>query len=196
MQLLLASSSPYRRQLLSQLKLPFVYAAPDIDESPQACETPEHYVKRLAIIKAQALRGQFPEHWIIGSDQCCLVNGKITGKPLTIERAIAQLQASSGQKVRFLTGLCVLAPDGSWQSIVEEFAVHFRQLTHEEIALYVQAEQPLDCAGSFKVEGLGIHLFERLEGRDPNTLIGLPLLALLDMLRAAGFSPLHLIQTH
>ncbi len=194
MQLLLASSSPYRRQLLSQLKLPFVYAAPDIDESPNASETPEHYVERLAIAKAQALRVRYPAHWIIGSDQCCLVNGKITGKPLTSERAIAQLQASSGQKVRFLTGLCVLAPDGAWQSTVEEFAVHFRPLTDEEIALYVQAEQPLDCAGSFKVEGLGIHLFERLEGRDPNTLIGLPLLALLDMLRAAGFSPLHHIQ--
>lgn len=196
MQLLLASSSPYRRQLLSQLKLPFTYASPDIDESPLAHEPPEHYVKRLAIAKAQALRDQYPEHWIIGCDQCCLLNGKITGKPLTFERAITQLQASSGKKIRFLTGLCLLAPDGSLQSGLEEFAVHFRLLTHEEITLYVQAEQPLDCAGSFKVEGLGIHLFERLEGRDPNSLIGLPLLALLDMLRAAGFSPLHLIRAH
>lgn len=194
MKLLLASSSRYRRELLQRLRIPFDWAAPDIDESAYANENPQQYVERLAIEKAQALQAQFPDHWIIGSDQSCVINQQIVGKPHSSEKAIAQLSACSGKTVSFYTGLCLLAPDGSYQSLVEPFHVHFRELSAEEIKTYIELEQPLDCAGSFKVEGLGINLFERLEGRDSNSLVGLPLIALLDMLRAAGFNPLQLAQ--
>lgn len=190
MRLLLASSSVYRRQLLQQLGIPFDYAAPNIDETQLQDETPQDYVKRLAIAKAQALRQQFPMHWIIGSDQCCVVNGQITGKPLTVERAIAQLSLCNGRSVEFFTGLSLLSPEGEVLSLVEPFTVHFRELTLEEITRYIEREQPLDCAGSFKVEGLGIHLFKQLQGRDPNALIGLPLIGLLDLMREAGIKPL------
>jgi MAF protein len=191
MKLLLASSSPYRRQLLQQLQLPFDYLAPDIDESPLIDESPRAYVKRLAQAKATALVDSHPRHWIIGSDQTCVVNGEIVGKPGNRERAIAQLQACSGQCVDFYTGLALYRPeDGRCFSLVEPFTVHFRSLSHEEIEHYVDLEQPFDCAGSFKVEGLGIHLFENLEGRDYNSLIGLPLIALCNLMRQAGLSPL------
>lgn len=192
MKLLLASSSPYRQQLLKRLRIPFDTASPNVDESMLANETPEAYVKRLAISKAQALRTDWSEHWIIGSDQCCVINEKIVGKPHTIEKAVKQLQSCSGQKVTFYTGLCLAAPDGSLQALVEPFTVHFRELTLVEIERYVALEQPLDCAGSFKVEGLGINLFSSLNGRDPNSLMGLPLIALLEMFRQAGFNPLEL----
>lgn len=192
MKLLLASSSPYRQQLLKRLRIPFGTASPNVDESMLANETPEAYVKRLAISKAQALRTDWSEHWIIGSDQCCVIDEKIVGKPHTIEKAVKQLQSCSGQKVTFYTGLCLAAPDGSLQALVEPFTVHFRELTLVEIERYVALEQPLDCAGSFKVEGLGINLFSSLDGRDPNSLIGLPLIALLEMLRQAGLNPLEL----
>lgn len=192
MKLLLASSSPYRQQLLKRLRIPFDTDSPNVDESMHANETPEAYVKRLAISKAQALRTDWSEHWIIGSDQCCVIDEKIVGKPHTIEKAVKQLQSCSGQKVTFYTGLCLAAPDGSLQALVEPFTVHFRELTLVEIERYVALEQPLDCAGSFKVEGLGISLFSSLNGRDPNSLMGLPLIALLEMFRQAGFNPLDL----
>lgn len=192
MKLLLASSSPYRQQLLKRLRIPFDTASPNVDESMHANETPEAYVKRLAISKAQALRTDWSEHWIIGSDQCCVINEKIVGKPHTTEKAVEQLQSCSGQKVTFYTGLCLAAPDGSLQALVEPFTAHFRELTLVEIERYVALEQPLDCAGSFKVEGLGISLFSSLNGRDPNSLMGLPLIALLEMFRQAGFNPLDL----
>lgn len=192
MKLLLASSSPYRQQLLKRLRIPFDTDSPNVDESMHTNETPEAYVKRLAISKAQALRTDWSEHWIIGSDQCCVINEKIVGKPHTIEKAVKQLQSCSGQKVTFYTGLCLAAPDGSLQALVEPFTVHFRELTLVEIERYVALEQPLDCAGSFKVEGLGINLFSSLNGRDHNSLMGLPLIALLEMFRQAGFNPLEL----
>lgn len=192
MKLLLASSSVYRQQLLKRLGIPFDTASPNVDESMQANEAPEDYVKRLAIRKAQALRADWPEHWIIGSDQCCVINESIVGKPHTTEKAIAQLQSCSGKKVTFYTGLCLSAPDGSLKALVEPFNVQFRQLSLEEIQRYVTLEQPLDCAGSFKVEGLGINLFSSLDGRDPNSLMGLPLIALLEMFRQAGLNPLEL----
>src|SRR5690554_2691372 len=128
MKLLLASSSPYRQQLLKRLRIPFDTASPNVDESMLANETPEAYVKRLAISKAQALRTDWSEHWIIGSDQCCVINEKIVGKPHTTEKAVKQLQSCSGQKVTFYTGLCLAAPDGSLQALVEPFTVHFREI--------------------------------------------------------------------
>jgi len=185
--LLLASSSKYRRSLLEKLHLKFECASPDIDETPQQGESPQAYVERLSIEKAKALAAQYPDYLIIGSDQCAVLNGEIIGKSHTTENAFKQLKNSSGQKVSFLTGLCLYdASEGSYQSLVEPFHVHFRELTDEQIHSYIRLEQPLDCAGSFKSEGLGICLFEKLEGRDPNALVGLPLIALTDLLNKQG----------
>lgn len=190
--LLLASSSPYRRELLERLGLPFETASPDIDESPRPDESPEQLAMRLADSKARALANRYPQHWIIGSDQvACLPDGTLLAKPGNHEQAISQLQRSSGVTVQFLTGLTLLDPstDRS-QTHCERFAVQFRDLTAEEIEGYVHKEQPYDCAGSFRMEGLGIALFKAMEGRDPNSLIGLPLIALNDMLRNWELNPL------
>ncbi len=185
--LVLASSSAYRRALLEKLGMPFVVASPTIDETPQHDETPRALVARLAAEKASALASQFPRSWIIGSDQVACLDGKILGKPGNMENACTQLTACSGRRVEFLTGLCLLNSDsGDAQTIVEPFAVAFRQLGDEQIRHYLEREQPFDCAGSFKAEGLGIALFERLEGDDPNALIGLPLIRLVTMLQQAG----------
>lgn len=189
--LLLASTSPFRQALLNKLGLPFITAAPDVDETPHPNESAPALVQRLAVAKAQALATRYPHHWIIGSDQVCVINGAITGKPHTVENARAQLRAASGQSVTFYTGLALYSPRANQlMQCCEPFIVHFRNLTDEEIIGYVNKEQPLQCAGSFKSEGLGICLFDRLEGRDPNTLVGLPLIALSGMLRAAGINPL------
>jgi MAF protein len=187
--LLLASSSQYRRALLEKLHLTFDSASPGIDETPLKDETPQDYVERLSIEKAKALASRYPDHLIIGSDQCAVLNGEIIGKPHTIEKAQQQLRNSSGNTVTFLTGLCLYdATQGSYQSLVEPFHVHFRHLTDQQINNYIELEQPLDCAGSFKSEGLGICLFEKLEGRDPNALVGLPLIGLTDLLHNANIS--------
>lgn len=189
--LLLASTSPYRKMLLEKLQLPFDCAAPQVDETPLPGESAEALVLRLATAKAQALALAYPEHLIIGSDQVCVIDGSITGKPHTEENARAQLRQASGQAVTFYTGLALYnGRSKQLQALCEPFHVHFRALSEAEIAAYVRLEQPLNCAGSFKSEGLGIALFDRLEGRDPNTLIGLPLIALLEMLRAEGINPL------
>ena len=189
--ILLASSSTYRRQLLEKLQLPFECASPEIDESIQLNEDPRQYVERLAIEKAKALQIEFSNHIIIGIDQCAVlkiqddVDGKqhILGKPHTIENAVQQLTDCSGKQVTFLTGLCCLnSRTGKLLSLVEPFTVHFRELTEAQIRRYIEQEMPLDCAGSFKSEGIGIRLFSALEGRDPNTLVGLPLIALVDLL--------------
>lgn len=189
--ILLASTSSYRRALLEKLNLEFSCAAPNIDESPYADESPETLVKRLAEAKARALMLSHPNHLIIGSDQVCAIDGKITGKPHTFENAERQLRAASGKVVTFYTGLSLL--DSRTQqaaTLCEPFEVSFRALSDEEISNYLEMEQPYDCAGSFKCEGLGISLFSQLNGRDPNTLIGLPLIALLELLRAKGVNPL------
>ncbi|ASM24526.1 MULTISPECIES: Maf family protein [Serratia] len=189
--LLLASTSPYRKMLLEKLQLPFDCAAPQVDETPLPGESAEALVLRLATAKAQALALAYPEHLIIGSDQVCVIDGSITGKPHTEVNARAQLRQASGQAVTFYTGLALYnGRSKQLQALCEPFHVHFRALSEAEIAAYVRLEQPLNCAGSFKSEGLGIALFDRLEGRDPNTLIGLPLIALLAMLRAEGINPL------
>jgi MAF protein len=190
--LILGSSSPYRRGLLQRLGLPFDCASPDIDESPLPNESPAARAERLAIQKAQALAKDFPAHLIIGSDQVAALDDehgheKHLGKPGNRDNAIAQLSSASGKTMRFHTGLCLLnSQTGDYQSLVEPFAVQFRRLTDDEIARYVDSEKPFDCAGSFKSEGLGITLFEGFDGRDPNALIGLPLIALCGMLRNLG----------
>ncbi len=189
--IVLASSSPFRRALLEKLMLPFLTAAPDIDESPLRGESPRDMVLRLSAGKAAALRRQYDQHLIIGSDQCCVLGNDITGKPHSRENAIKQLRRASGRRVTFYTGLVLLnSRTGRLQQTVEPFQVTFRSLTESEIEGYVDAEQPLNCAGSFKCEGLGITLFNSLDGRDPNSLIGLPLIALAAMLRNEGINPL------
>ncbi len=189
--LVLASTSPFRKSLLEKLGMPFITAAPEVDESAQLDESATDLVMRLAAAKAQALAETYPDHLIIGSDQVCVIDGKITGKPHTADNAHQQLRQASGHSVIFYTGLALYdSHSQQLQVICEPFNVDFRTLTEEEIVNYVAKEQPLNCAGSFKSEGLGIMLFDRLSGRDPNTLVGLPLIALCEMLRAAGIDPL------
>ncbi|XQW86632.1 Maf family protein [Thalassotalea piscium] len=181
--LVLGSTSPFRRSLLEKLNLPFVTAKPNIDETPLDNETPIALVERLAIEKAKAVALEYPKALIIGSDQVAVCEGEILGKPHTIEKAIEQLSMFSGKCITFYTGLCVYDSENKVaKSLVEPFHVHFKTLTKESITHYVNAELPLKCAGSFKSEGLGICLFDRLEGDDPNSLIGLPLIKLTALL--------------
>jgi MAF protein len=190
-ELILASTSPYRKLLLEKLELPFECAAPEVDELPLPGETPRSLVLRLAQAKAQALAERYPHHLIIGSDQVCVLDGEITGKPHTEENACLQLRKASGNVVTFYTGLALYnSANGQLQTECEPFDVHFRHLSEQEINVYIRKESPLNCAGSFKSEGLGIALFDRLEGRDPNTLVGLPLIALSKMLRRENLNPL------
>lgn len=185
--LVLASSSPYRRELLNRLRQPFEWAAPSIDEARRPDESAEALVRRLAREKAQALAGRFASHLIIGSDQVAVLDGRILGKPHDYQRAHAQLSAASGRSVSFLTGLALLdSRDGSCQVDCVPYTVHFRTLSAEQIERYLKAEEPYDCAGSFKAEGLGISLFRSTEGADVNSLIGLPLIRLVEMLDVAG----------
>ncbi len=187
--LVLASSSPYRRELLSRLRLPFTWSAPQIDESRHAGEEAEALVRRLSLEKAQALSASHPQHLIIGSDQVAVLGTQILGKPHTLERAREQLLTASGNSVTFLTGLTLLdSATGQQQTDCVPFTVHFRTLSDAQIMRYLTAEQPFDCAGSFKAEGLGISLFRSTEGSDSNSLIGLPLIRLVDMLQARGIS--------
>jgi MAF protein len=185
--LLLASSSPYRRELLERLRLPFVCASPDIDESHRPQESAIALVKRLAQEKAMALAARFPHHLIIGSDQVAVLGEQILGKPHTFERALEQLSASSGKSVSFLTGLALYnSQTGHCQVDCVPFTVHMRELSAPRISRYLHAEQPYDCAGSFKAEGLGVSLFRSTEGPDATSLIGLPLIRLVDMLAEQG----------
>ncbi|MGF1698855.1 Maf-like protein [Photobacterium makurazakiensis] len=189
--LLLASTSPFRKELLNKLRLSFDTAKPQTDETPLIDESAQALVCRLAESKALACAPAHPNHLIIGSDQVCVINDRIIGKPHTVEKACEQLKAASGQTVTFYTGLCLYnAATQTSEIICEPFHVTFRELSDDEIRRYVEREQPLNCAGSFMCEGLGIALFEKLEGRDPNTLIGLPLIALCEMLSKQGVSVL------
>ncbi|WP_407330616.1 Maf family protein [Enterovibrio sp. 27052020O] len=188
----LASGSKYRQMLLEKLGIAFKSHSPDIDEAAFADESPEELVKRLSYEKALACRDAYPNALIIGSDQVCVIDGRILGKPHTHKRAVEQLKAASGKHVTFYTGLTLLnSKSGDAQTDVEPFHVYFRSLTDSEIDNYVRREQPLDCAGSFKCESLGIALFNKLEGRDPNTLVGLPLIRLCEMFRAEGYEVLN-----
>jgi septum formation protein len=186
--IVLASTSPFRRELLSRLALPFETAAPDIDETRHTHEPPLDMVRRLSEAKARA---GAPAHnaLVIGSDQVATVGDEVLGKPGTHERAVAQLRHLSGRSISFLTGLCLLnTATDEMQVDVIPFRVHFRTLDDEQIERYLCHDQPYNCAGSFKSEGLGITLFERMEGDDPTALVGLPLIRLTDMLARAGLS--------
>jgi MAF protein len=189
--ILLASSSTYRRQLLSKLGVNFDWESPDIDESPLTDEPPDALVQRLAKAKACHLANHYPNYLIIGSDQVATIDNQTLGKPHTYENAFAQLASFRNRTVTFMTGLCLFNPlTNNCQSSVEHYKVRFRNLTDTQIKNYLHREQPYDCAGSFKSEGLGICLFEQLEGEDFNTLIGLPLIALTRMLANEGMDPL------
>jgi septum formation protein len=185
--LILASTSPYRKSLLAKLGLAFEVVAPHVDETAQDRESPEQLVARLAEAKAKAVARNFPAALIIGSDQVAVVDGQIVGKPHTHEKAAMQLKRAAGKRIAFLTGVCLYnSKSGRSQTDVVPFYVVLRPLTDLQIQHYLQQEQPYDCAGGFKAEGLGIALFERLEGTDPNTLIGLPLIRLIQMLENEG----------
>lgn len=185
--IVLASTSPFRRELLARLGLPFHVASPEVDEARLPTEGPEALVTRLAEAKARAVGAQHPGALVIGSDQVACIDGAILGKPGDRERAIGQLAQAAGRVVVFYTGLCLLdTRTGQAEVICEPFRVYFRALTPRQIAGYVDRERPFHCAGSFKSEALGIALFNRLEGDDPNALIGLPLIRLTAMLGRAG----------
>jgi MAF protein len=187
--LVLASTSAFRRQLLQKLALPFRTVAPDVDERPFDGESAAALVERLAIAKAEAVARRHPDTLVIGSDQVAALDGRILGKPGDRDRAIEQLAAVAGRSVTFLTGLSLVnSTTGRVQQAVESFTVRFRPLGTDEIARYVDHEEPFDCAGSFKSEGYGITLFESLSGDDPNTLVGLPLIRLVAMLRDEGIA--------
>jgi septum formation protein len=185
--LVLASTSAFRRALLERLEIPFTTATPNVDETMQPEETPRDLVLRLALAKARSVAPSHPNALVIGSDQVACLDGRLLGKPGDRARAIEQLTHSSGREVVFHTGLCLLnTSTRRAQSHCEPFRVHFRTLTREQIEGYVDRERPFSCAGSFKSEGLGIALFERLEGNDPNALVGLPLIVLIRMLESEG----------
>lgn len=185
--LVLASSSPYRRELLQRLQLPFVWQNPNVDEQIRTGEEAGMLVQRLAVAKAGALRNQFLQHLIIGSDQVAVLDGQILGKPGNMLAAHEQLRAASGRSLVFYTGLCLLdSHSGDLQVDCVPFTVHFRELSDGQIHRYLEKERPFNCAGSFKSEGLGISLFRATEGEDATALVGLPLIRLCDMLGQAG----------
>jgi len=185
--LILGSSSPYRRELLGRFQLPFSVAVPDVDESPRLGEPPAALAQRLALAKAQAVALQHPQALVIGSDQVAELKGQALGKPGSHARARAQLQAMSGQSVHFHTAVALFCLDSGYSaSALAQVRVQFRVLQDDEIERYLLAEQPYDCAGSAKSEGLGIALLERIESDDPTALIGLPLIHTARLLRGAG----------
>ena len=193
MQIVLASTSPYRKSLLEKIIPEFECASPNVDETPVADESAESLAYRLAEAKAQAVAQQrINEHTlVIGSDQVAAVDDVILGKPGSVEGAIKQLTLCSGKKVTFYTGLSLVnTKSQNCTTVVDTFSVVFRKLSHLQIVNYINREQPLNCAGSFKSEGLGVTLFESMEGKDPNTLIGLPLIELTRLLESQGYDVL------
>ena len=183
-QIILASTSPFRKAILEKLAIPFICRSPDINETALNNENAEQLVQRLATEKAKAVAKEFNNGFIIGSDQVAIIDSQILGKPHTHANAVKQLQLSSGKTVRFLNGLCLLnAATGEHKTVLEPFNVHFKQLTQQQISNYLHLEKPYKCAGSFKSEAAGIALFERLEGNDPNSLIGLPLIRLIELFK-------------
>jgi len=189
MKLILASSSPFRRELLARLMIPFDVVIPDVDETPLPGESPIQLVERLAVSKARVVAEKNPEALVIGSDQVAVHDGVIVGKPYTHERAVEQLRTASGKTISLHTGLALInSASGRVQSEVVPFRVLFRTLTEERIENYLRKEQPYHCAGSVKSEGLGVALLERFEGEDPATLIGLPLIRLVRMLENEGMT--------
>jgi len=189
MKIVLGSTSPFRKNLLEQLKIAFECDAPNIDETPLDNEPVEEMVVRLAIAKAQAIAGHHKNALIIGSDQSAVLENEKLSKPGNFENAFKQLTKASGKQITFQTGLCLLNTEtGNIQSACIPYTVFFKKLTPSMIENYLAKEEPYNCAGSFKSEALGIALFERFEGDDPNALIGLPLIKLIDFLSNEGFS--------
>jgi len=184
--LVLASTSPYRHELLQRLRLDFDVARPEVDETPLAGEHPQALAIRLAAAKAAAVAAGAGDAWVLGSAQVAALGGTALGKPGARAIAMAQLAAMSGRTVEFLTAVALAHADGRRFEALDRTVVRFRTLATDEIARYVDAEQPLDCAGSFKSEGLGIVLFEAIDTSDPTALVGLPLIRTCRMLRAAG----------
>ena len=185
--LILGSTSPYRRELLQRLRLPFDCARPEVDETPLRAESAAQLVRRLARSKAEAVAARHPDTWVIGSDQAAEVDGRILGKPGSRDAAVAQLASMAGLTVRFHTAVCLHRGPHALEAL-DLTQVRLRRLSAYEIERYVDAEQPFDCAGSFKCEGLGIALFEAIESHDPTALVGLPLIALAGLLRQAGYA--------
>jgi septum formation protein len=186
-ELILGSTSIYRRELLERLKIPFRVEAPDIDETPLANETPQQLVARLSLEKARSVAANNPASLVIGSDQVAVHVDRIVGKPHTHDKALQQLRQANGKKIMLYTGLSLVNADsGEAQTEVIPFQVVFRKLSEQQLESYLLKEQPYHCAGSVKSEGLGIALLERFEGEDPNTLIGLPLIRLIRMLENFG----------
>src|SRR5450830_70648 len=185
--LILGSTSPYRRELLDRLRIPFEVAAPDVDETPQPAETPKQLACRLAMAKARAVAAQFPACVVIGSDQVADLDGQALGKPGNHTRAVAQLQQMRGKTVIFQTAVAVVCQEtGFAQMDLAQVKVKFRALSDAEIEAYLRAETPYDCAGSAKSEGLGIALLEAIDNDDPTALVGLPLIRTCRMIQAAG----------
>ena len=190
-ELILASTSRYRRELLERLRLPFRALSPETDESPLPGEAPAALSERLALAKARVLAQRFPDAVVIGADQVADVDGTALGKPGDHERAVAQLRAMSGRTIVFQTALAVVREARGFAEVRRvPVPVRFRRLTDAEIEFYLRTEQPYDCAGSAKCETLGIALLEAIESDDPTALIGLPLIATCALLRAAGLDPL------
>jgi septum formation protein len=187
MRLILASTSVYRRELLERLRLPFDTARPETDETPQPGEPPRALALRLAEAKALAVAPKRPGAWVLGSDQVAELDGRPLGKPGGFEAAATQLASMSGREVVFHTGLCLARAGDAARVECDRTVVRLRTLGADEIARYLDAEQPFDCAGSFRSEGLGIVLFDAIESVDPTALIGLPLIATARLLRSAGF---------
>lgn len=186
-ELILGSTSIYRKELLERLQIPFRVVGPQIDETPQPGEKPMDLVGRLALEKARSVAAANPGSLVIGSDQVAVHNGRIVGKPYNHNTAMEQLRAANGRRISLYTGLALVNADtGEEQMEVVPFEVVFRTLSDEQLENYLRKEQPYHCAGSVKSEGLGIALLERFEGEDPNTLIGLPLIRLVRMLEKAG----------
>lgn len=186
-EIILGSTSRYRRELLERFRLPFTVQKPEVDETPRLHEEPAALAQRLAIAKAQTVAINYPQALVIGSDQVADLNGSAIGKPGNYERAVEQLQRMSGQTVIFQTAVALVCQAQNFQmSELVAVKVHFRTLSHAEIDRYLRAEEPYDCAGSAKSEGLGITLLEAIHNTDPTALIGLPLIATARLLRAAG----------
>ena len=191
MKLVLASTSPFRKTILQKLGIQFETTSPETDETALNSETPQELVKRLSIAKAKAVADNVSDSLVIGSDQVSVIDGKIIGKPHNHENAVKQLLNASGKTVTFYTGLCLYNSETQqYQSDVVPFDVVFRKLSEQQIENYLRKEEPYNCAGSFKSEALGIVLFEKLIGEDPNTLMGLPLIRLVKMLEQENFSVL------
>lgn len=191
MQLVLASSSRYRRELLDRFGLAFQVDAPEIDESPLPGEAAPQLVRRLALAKAQAVASRWPTATIIGSDQAAAHGSRILGKPGSVDRAVAELVQLAGGRVEFFTGLAVLdAASGDAETHVDLTTAHFRPASEQEIRRYVELDRPLDCAGGIRFEGLGPTLLQAVDTQDPSAAIGLPLIQLAQMLRRQGINPL------